>query len=1010
MATRNSVLVLDPTPLFEDDIVVRLRAVKDSLLKHLSSDHGHLFVKDDETLWTKVLVLLKELHALRNLNNVLDKSYSEADLLLEEIAPMFVSFWSLNGAISLDLSSLYIEMSKELSSLDDLNKSGLFISRDIEGHRSKLLNIDSRLHELILLNAGETQVSTADQSSLTSVRLLKSLNVQLESIARELHPIRTRLVEIQLQLHSLLTRTQNHPHAFSLSEIQVIQDELREIDSARIDGAFVSRDDEIIAGQAAIIQLMEQCFEDSHELLASRDTVTGENPLREVYERLVKLKGNLEMMEIAPIWTPREDETLLSIQIELGSIDDLRIDGKFLDPNDSTIVPPGQAVLHQVLHKCYRLVHKLQVNREPIAVELSGIRNQLETLKRCLEQLGKWKVELDDTELIPYQLKIASIDNMRVDGKFTVNGLVPEGQGILHVLINECYELLGELKCQMDIAVKFSNIHGNSKMENFIISYWILCALSHFFLSVFGRRKHHAFGWFGFSARNIEAASDSEQGNDQYDGEHEVQSIPQSVSPQPIICPPGVLDGLVALNSDSLQNAFLLKISSHLEALVQNKVSALLLRFNQLEVTSDTFTSQLDSLHGKHSELSDNCDIFSSSLSSVEFRLSAVDTALEKLNHLFTRIEFLESAVINNSAGISQLRNDQAELSSKVNKFSIEKINDIKTIVDISKTTIETKITNLEEQYSILSNSVTTKVENVFSMVDTVEKTYIAEHRCMTDAIEKYTETNETQRLLLEARINTLENQISEYPAAVPNKFVNIDVYDIKIKDIETSIIHLSETHATDIQTLQDFFNDNQRFADLEEKYTHLTRSHEALETISKTQTVEIERTFHATAQLETSLKFGLQTIETAQTEWQTSFKNLETAHVTNLRLLMDSAASNTKLTALEHQMSQSHSNLKSQLAHIESTAVARLSALETTTTETSKVTAKATTQIADLAAKADNQTTRLNVLETTTSSHMFEISRLQEATKTVVNPTERYTLQQRVQKLEARDSNRLST
>jgi len=39
-------------------------------------------------------------------------------------------------------------------------------------------------------------------------------------------------------------------------------------------------------------------------------------------------------------------------------------------------------------------------------------------------------------------MKLANIDNLRVDGKFLdSDGNVPEGQGVLHGMLDECYEV-----------------------------------------------------------------------------------------------------------------------------------------------------------------------------------------------------------------------------------------------------------------------------------------------------------------------------------------------------------------------------------------------------------------------------------------------------------------------------------------------------------------------------------------------------------------------------------------
>lgn len=43
-------------------------------------------------------------------------------------------------------------------------------------------------------------------------------------------------------------------------------------------------------------------------------------------------------------------------------------------------------------------------------------------------------------------MKLNSIDNMRVDGKFQVGSDIPEGQGSVNDLLAECYDMAYELR------------------------------------------------------------------------------------------------------------------------------------------------------------------------------------------------------------------------------------------------------------------------------------------------------------------------------------------------------------------------------------------------------------------------------------------------------------------------------------------------------------------------------------------------------------------------------------
>ena len=85
--------------------------------------------------------------------------------------------------------------------------------------------------------------------SICVIQILERLVFDLSDTHSRIHsalqPIHTRLIEIKRELQNLLRRPF---HAFTLSEVTGLQDELREIDDARIDGKFFSLNQEIIPG------------------------------------------------------------------------------------------------------------------------------------------------------------------------------------------------------------------------------------------------------------------------------------------------------------------------------------------------------------------------------------------------------------------------------------------------------------------------------------------------------------------------------------------------------------------------------------------------------------------------------------------------------------------------------------------------------------------------------------------------------------------------------------------
>jgi Protein of unknown function (DUF2408) len=99
-----------------------------------------------------------------------------------------------------------------------------------------------------------------------------------------------------------------------------------------------------------------------------------------------------------------------------------------------------------LLRRGYAYIYQLLISSEPVSEALLPIYNQLMTLRRCLIEVKKSGGVSNPRELYPYSMKLNSIDNMRVDGKFTIGKDIPEGQGSVIGLLSECYDLAYELR------------------------------------------------------------------------------------------------------------------------------------------------------------------------------------------------------------------------------------------------------------------------------------------------------------------------------------------------------------------------------------------------------------------------------------------------------------------------------------------------------------------------------------------------------------------------------------
>jgi hypothetical protein len=172
--------------------------------------------------------------------------------------------------------------------------------------------------------------------------------------------------------------------------------------------------------------------------------------LKTMYLRLLDLKQTLESLLVTRRWTLRETD-LYTYQKHLKEIEEERT-GLELTPaaQKDKNVKKLQLVIIYILRRCYSLIYKLLESLEPVLESLQPIHNQLLTVRRCLLELKRIDGLNNLRELYPFQFKLASLDNLRRDGKFIVNNQIPEGQGTLNALLAECFDILHELKIELE--------------------------------------------------------------------------------------------------------------------------------------------------------------------------------------------------------------------------------------------------------------------------------------------------------------------------------------------------------------------------------------------------------------------------------------------------------------------------------------------------------------------------------------------------------------------------------
>ncbi|KAJ1562915.1 hypothetical protein HK405_005962 [Cladochytrium tenue] len=125
----------------------------------------------------------------------------------------------------------------------------------------------------------------------------------------------------------------------------------------------------------------------------------------------------------------------------------------------SARVPGGQALVANLLARCYRLVRKVQEAEPAVHPGLYALQLKLEDVVSALRALRVGLdagMLVDPVELRMLQEQVDKIDRARVDGRFvlaTADGQdqsIPEGQAVLSELLNDAYDLIHECLVEVD--------------------------------------------------------------------------------------------------------------------------------------------------------------------------------------------------------------------------------------------------------------------------------------------------------------------------------------------------------------------------------------------------------------------------------------------------------------------------------------------------------------------------------------------------------------------------------
>ncbi|KAL8724247.1 MAG: hypothetical protein Q9181_006916, partial [Wetmoreana brouardii] len=428
----------------EQPILDRILAIRDKL--SLLKQDKTTYIKSHDVL-RHYDHLIEQVHLLNIIREEHDKPLEQnrVDNVLDDCFQL-VSLFFLTIGRNNEAPAVYSMTSTIRRLLDHLKEAAFYSPKDLESASKALDSMQETLkrgkesHSPHLLTLLGNRLDTCRN-------LLAELKLSLADLSPELTPTYERLVSILRSISAANTRQK-----FPASEVQRFQDQLREIQATMVNGKFLAENSTAPAGQHVAAELLNRCLAWS-DIVLSRQVFGRRRKIDErfkaTYDKLCDIRNHLEKLSITQAWSLRETD-LYTYQRQLDRIDESRINGNFEDSSGQRADLHAQRTLLYLIRRSYAYIYTLLISSEPVSEALLPIFNQLQTLRRCLMEVKRSGGVTSPRELYPYSMKLHSIDNMRVDGKFMLGTDIPEGQGSVNSLLAECFELSYELRVETE--------------------------------------------------------------------------------------------------------------------------------------------------------------------------------------------------------------------------------------------------------------------------------------------------------------------------------------------------------------------------------------------------------------------------------------------------------------------------------------------------------------------------------------------------------------------------------
>ncbi|TFB07655.1 hypothetical protein CCMA1212_001205 [Trichoderma ghanense] len=441
-----------PQDAREQAVLDSLVVIRDKLLLLKQDRTTYIRSQDVIPLYDETISRVKELDEIRTETG--NKEENRLDKILESCFQLLSLFYLTIGRNN-ELPANYALTSTIKRLLDHLTEADLYSAKDLESIQSTLTNLSNSIKQ-----AGSSEHKAENSPyllKLLSNRVTKCL-ATLDNLQKRLGRIGEPLLPTHEKLISILRSISlaNTKAKFSSAEVQKLQKQLLDIGEKRKDGQFVDENGNVPRGSVEIAELYQRCLKWSEMVLERKGSMPEQ--FRPTYETLVAIRNELEKLSLTQAWALRETD-LYDFQRQLDKIDESRQNGNFYDDRGRPADLYTQRTMLYLIRRSYAYIYSFILASEPVSEALLPVYNQLQTLKRCLLEVRDSGGVSSVRELYPYSMKLNSLDNLRVDGKFVVNGDIPEGQGSVSELLAECFDITYDLRVAAEEATA-SNSDG----------------------------------------------------------------------------------------------------------------------------------------------------------------------------------------------------------------------------------------------------------------------------------------------------------------------------------------------------------------------------------------------------------------------------------------------------------------------------------------------------------------------------------------------------------------------